>query len=177
MAEYEMASDLTGIFVEPPQGLVVHYAGPIDGLVLSGSFWAHRQSALDFFAGRAGDGLTEFVRRLTAPHRDPDLSYQLKPIEDFVIGPVAGDFELRPRGEADGAALVRTPGAPLPPADSPGLIVAARLGEDDDNLLYEFRDSAPSEVVEDVIVIDLHSVFTTAQGLADLLTGCDCLDN
>jgi hypothetical protein len=168
MAEYEMASDLTRVFVDPPAGLVVHYAAPIGDLVLSGSLWAARQNALDFFSGRAADGLTEFVRRLTAPQRDPDISYQLKPVEDAVIGPAARDFELRARGAADGAVLIRTPGAALPSAESAGLIIAARLGEVDDAMLYAFCDSTPSEVSEDAQVINLHSIFTTAPGLAGL---------
>jgi hypothetical protein len=123
---------------------------------------------VDFFAARAGDGLTEFVRRLTAPHRDPDLSYQLKPVEAAVVGPAAHDFELRPRGAANGAVLVRTPGAALPSAESAGLIVAARLGDVDDDVLYEFRDAAPPEVTEHAQLIHLHSIFTTAPGLAGL---------
>jgi hypothetical protein len=168
MAEYELASDLTGIFVEPPPGQVLHFGGPIDNLVLSGSVWATRQQAVNFFAVRAGDGITEFVRRLTAPHRDPDLSYQLKPVEELVVGPAAHDFELRPRGEADGAVLLRTPGAKLPPADSAGLILAARLSDVDDRMLYEFRDAMPREVAAGAQVIHLHSIFTTAQGLAEL---------
>ncbi|MBJ7353894.1 MAG: hypothetical protein JHC98_03640 [Thermoleophilaceae bacterium] len=168
MAEYEMASDLTGIFVNPPEGLVIHYAGPIGAMVLSGSLWAARQNALDFFAGRAGEGLTEFVHRLTAPQRDPNLSYQLKPVEQSVIGPRAGDFEVRPRGSAKGAVLIRTVGAELPPATSPELIVAVRLGELDDHTLYEFRATAPNDLAEAAEVIQLHSIFTTAPGLAVL---------
>jgi hypothetical protein len=168
LAEYEMGSDLTGIFVNPPTGQAVHYAGLIGNTVLTGSLWVSRQNALDFFTDSAADQLTEFVHRLMAPHRDPDLSYQLKPAEEVVIGPAAGDFELRARGAADGAVLMRTPGAAAPAADSAGLVVAVRLGEEDDNLLYEFRDSAPPGPSDDAQIIPLYSLFTTAPGIAGL---------
>jgi hypothetical protein len=171
LAEYEMGSDLTGIFVNPPVGQAVHYAGLIGATVLTGSLWASRQDAVDFFAATAVEGLTEFVHRLMAPHRDPDLSYQLRPAEAVVIGPAAVDFELRPRGKADGAVLVRTSGAALPPADSSGLVAAARLGAEDHDMLYEFRDAAPPEPSEDAEVIQLYSLFTAAPSIARLAQG------
>jgi hypothetical protein len=168
LAEYELGSDLTGIYTNSPTGQALHYAGRIGETVLTGSLWVARQNALDFFVATLADQLTEFVRRLTAPHRDPDLSYQLKPVEEVVIGPAAGAFESRARGHADGAVLVRTPGAAVPVADSPGLIAAARLGDEDGNVLYEFRDSAPLEVSDNAQLIDLYSLFTTAPGIAAL---------
>lgn len=168
LAEYEMGSDLTGIYVKPAPGQALHYAGLIGESVLTGSLWVARQNALDFFVEVAADRLTEFVRRLMAPHRDPDLSYQLKPVEQVVIGPAASDFEKRARGAANGAVLVRTPGAAVPAADSAGLVIAVRLGEEDDNQLYEFRDAAPPEPSGSAQIIHLHSLFTTAPGIAGL---------
>lgn len=166
--EYDLASDLTGIFVEPPRGLVVHYAGRRDGIVHAGSLWATQQSALDFFSARVGDGLTELVHRLTAPERDPDLTYHLRPVESIVVGPDADNFALRPRGKTGGAVLVRTPGAELPPADDPGLVIAARLTELDDEMLYEYRSAPPNDLAEDAHVIELHALFAVPPGVASV---------
>ncbi|MFT4049202.1 MAG: hypothetical protein QM648_05110 [Solirubrobacterales bacterium] len=166
MAEYEMGSDLTRVFADPPRGLVVHYAGPIDDLVLSGSLWARRQSALDFFSERVGDALTELVRRLMSAERDPDLSYELLPVDEIVVGPAAPDFVLRPRGEAGGAVLVRTPGGAMPDPQEQGLILAAARRSGPNTMLYEFHADRPDSIDERAELITLHSIFLTEPGLA-----------
>ncbi len=165
LEEYDLASDLTGIFVKPPAGLVVHFAGRYDGLVLSGSLWATQQAALDFFSARVGEGLTELVRRLTAPERDDDLTYHLKPVVGVVVGPDADDFALRPRGETGGAVLVRTPGAALPPVDDPGLVVAAKLTGIDDEMVYEYRSVRPEQIPGGAHVMELHALFALPSGV------------
>lgn len=171
MAEYELASDLTGIYEKAPRGLVIHYAGPIGDLVLSGSLWARRQYALDFFAERAGEGVTELVRKLNAPGRDPDLTYQLLPTAGITVGRRARDFELRARGAADGAVLIRTPGAPLPPSGRDDLILSALREDEDGHILYEFLTGVPAEIAEGAQLIHLHSIFTTGPGLDEVASG------
>lgn len=166
LEEYDLASDLTGIMVQQPHGLIVTYAGRYDGLVLAGSLWVTQQAALNFFSARVGEGLTELVHRLTAPERDPDLTYHLKPVEAIVVGPDADDFALRPRGQTGGAVLVRTPGAKLPAADEPGLVIAARLTELDDEMLYEYRSTPPTELAGGAHMMELHALFAVPPGVA-----------
>lgn len=167
--DYNLASDLTGVFREPPSGLVIHYAGLLGDQLLSGSLWAARHNALDFFAAHAGPGLTELIGRLAEPGRDTDISYQMMPVHASVIGPSAADFNLRPRGEAGAATLVRTPGGSLPSESAEGLIVAAQLGAEDRNLLYEIYDHRPANVAGDAELIALHVAFVTAGGVEQLV--------
>lgn len=145
--------------------MVVHFAGRYDGLVLSGSLWATQQAALDFFSARVGEGLTELVHRLTAPERDPDHTYHLKPVVGVVVGPDADDFALRPRGETGGAVLVRTPGAALPAADDPGLVVAAKLTAIDEEMLYEYRSAEPDRLPQGAHLMQLHTLFAVPAGV------------
>lgn len=170
-AEYEIGTDLTGLYSEPPNGLVLHYGAIVEGNLLSGSVWDDAQSALDFFSERAGAGLTEMVRRLAAPGRDPDLSYKLMPAVATVVGRAADTFDLRPRGEAVGTVLIRRPGAALPDGEDPNLILAVKLGAEDDHTLFEYFASEPPTIPEDASIARLHSLYTTEAGLRAVSCG------
>lgn len=171
MEEYELGSDFTRIFSDPPRGIVMHYAGKVNAEeVITGSFWIYRQAPLDFFAERVGDALTDLVKALSAPERDPDLSYGLYEVSRVMLGPAAAEFDRRPRGEANGAVLVRVAGGHFPERAFPETIASLEVIRDEGPVLYEFRTSAPESVAEDAEVIELHSIFTVAAGLDAIAT-------
>lgn len=148
MAEYERVGDLTRIFDDIPEGIVIHYAGLTGGEVLSGSLWVSRECALDFFA-----------------ERDPNLTCGLGEVRNALIGPEAERFHARPRGEAGGAVLVRVPGGHFPEKPLPGLIAALDVLKPDGPVLYEFRSEHPEAVAANAEVTALHSLFTASPGL------------
>lgn len=168
MADYELASDLTGVYADPPPGLVIHYAGPIGEQVLSGSLWVSRQSASDFFARSAGRGLTELVHRLATPERKADISYDINEVLSVKTGPAAADFIDRPRGQAGGAVLLRT-AADAPPATSrAGLILETLVPTANGTLLYEMLAEPPAEIPDQSQLIQLHSLIAFGPALDQL---------
>ena len=72
---------------------------------------------------------------------------------------------------ADGAVLVRTPGAPLPPSGKKDVILTAVRDDGDSKVLYEFLTRPPEQVAEGAEVIHLHSIFTTVPGLDEVASG------
>lgn len=166
MADYEVASDLTGVFSDPPAGLAIHFAGPIDGTVLSGSIWEARQSAREFFVRSAGEGLTELVHRMATAGRNSDITYKMEEVTALRVGDAASDFVNRPRGEAGSAVLLRTPHLDALGAARPGLILATVVPTDSGTLHYEFLDHEPERIGEATELIRLHSLTAYEPALA-----------